>query len=285
MKLFTTASTLLFNISTAAAQTTTPDDESMVLIQSLGLKEDELPKPGYNMEGGSVFDNYVKARRDGQFFLVANLLAQYEKPSSEPIEAKGLRWCSNLHFTNNSSNGTYSRGVGYTAHCVNAKVGDFPSKFDSAGAQVTSSLVADEFSSTHSLSASFNAQANMFNVAAHSNTDNYVYLYTDVGLPIMCYLGWEVHDEGDLHPNADTSSLSATGQMTWVSSEEAALLLNNNASDFTPETFDEIYKKVWNDHHAFAAAAQQTTATTNNESSTSEEEERMRAMATMRRTL
>ena len=39
----------LFSASTAVAQTT-PDDESMLLIQSLGLK-DELPKPGYNMEG------------------------------------------------------------------------------------------------------------------------------------------------------------------------------------------------------------------------------------------
>jgi len=110
--------TLLMSISTATAQTTTattPDDESILLIQSLGLK-DELPKPGYNTEGGSVFDNYVKARCDGQFFLLEEGNIQYETPSSASVEVDSLLWCSNLHFTSNI-NGTYSRGVGYTAQC------------------------------------------------------------------------------------------------------------------------------------------------------------------------
>ena len=68
-----------------------------------------------------------------------------------------------------------------------------------------------------------------------------------------CLIGWETHDEGDMDTNADTSSWSGTGQMAWVSTEEAArLVVNNNATDFTPETFDDIYEKVWNDQHAFA---------------------------------
>lgn len=62
-----------------------------------------------------------------------------------------------------------------------------------------------------------------------------------------CLIGWETHDEGDMDTNADTSSWSGTGQITWVSTEEAARLANNNATDFTPETFDDIYEKVWND--------------------------------------
>ena len=105
MKLSTTFAALV-SISAASAQTTTPDDESMELIESLGLK-DELPKPGYNTEGGSVFDNYVKARRDGQFFLVGKGLLQYEKPDAFRIEGSLLRWCSNIHFTDSSSNDTY----------------------------------------------------------------------------------------------------------------------------------------------------------------------------------
>jgi len=99
-------------MSSATAQTTTlvttADDESILLIQSLGLK-DELPKPGYNTEGGSVFDNYVKVQNDGQFFLLEKGNIQYETPSSASVEVFSLLWCSNLHFTS-SNNGTYSRG-------------------------------------------------------------------------------------------------------------------------------------------------------------------------------
>ena len=272
MKLSTTFAALV-SISAASAQTTTPDDDSMLLIQSLRLK-DELPKPGYNTEGGSVFDNYVKALRDGQFFHVRNVFLQYEKPLSEPIEAKDLQWCSNLHFTG-SSNSTFTRGVGYTAQCVSAKLGDAAeiyAQMNASGAELTHQQQADEYSSTKSLSASFNAQANMFNMVSHTNTDNYAMLYSDTGLSTMPLLAWEAHDEGDRASNADTSSWSMVGQVTWISTEEAARLLNINATDFNPEKFDEIYEKVWNDHHAYAAA-QQTSTDTDTESSTSEEKE------------
>jgi len=207
MNFSATLAVLFSSISAAAAQTTTPDDDSMLLIQSLGLK-DELPKPGYNMEGGSVFDNYVKALREGQFFHVRNVFLQYEKPLSEPIEAKDLQWCSNLHFTG-SNNGTFTRGVGYTAQCVSTKLGDAAeiyAQMNASGAELTHQQQADQYSSTKSLSASYNAQANMFNMVSHTNTDNYVMLYSDTGLSTMPLLAWEAHDEGDRVSNADTSS-------------------------------------------------------------------------------
>lgn len=168
----------MFSASTAVAQTT-PDDESMLLIQSLGLK-DELPKPGYNMEGGSVFDSYVKARRDGQFSLFGEGIFQYETPSSALIDELTLHWCSNLHFL--ATNGA----VGYTVRCVTAYLND-PAECDDVGAQSSRALAADEFTATFSLSASYSAQANMFNMADHSTTDNYVELYSDAGLPTMPY--------------------------------------------------------------------------------------------------
>jgi len=265
MKLSTTFAALV-SISAAAAQTTTPDDESMMLIQDLGLK-DELPKPGYNMEGGSVFDNYIKVRRDGQFFLVGDGIFHYETPSSEIVQGALLQWCSNLHFTSNS-NGTYSRGVGYTAHCLLSFLGDNQSKVEAAGAQLTQALSPDEFTASWSLSATYNAQANMFDMTNHNNDDNNVWLLSDTGLSTMPFLAWETHDEGDINPNADTSSWSGTGQITWVSKEEAAALLNNDATDFTPETFDDIYEKVWNDHHAYAEST-----STGGESTEEEDEE------------
>jgi len=244
MNFSATLAVLFSSISSAAAQTTTPDDESMELIESLGLK-DELPKPGYNMEGGSVFDNYVKARRDGQFFLLMEGIVQFERPLSEPKELSVLQWCSNLHFTSNS-NGTYSRGVGYTAQCVGSFLGDSYSKVEAIGAQLPHILEANEFGVTRILSASYNTQSNMFNMVYHNNNDNNVWQFYDTGLSSMPYLGWETHDEGDDHPNAHTSSWSGTGQMKWLSAEEASLFVVTN---YTGENFDMIYEKVWNDEH------------------------------------
>lgn len=272
MKLSTTFAALVgISISAAIAEAqTTPDDESMALIQSLGLK-DELPKPGYNMEGGSVFDNYVKARRDGQFFLLGEFNIQFEKPSAEIVQGSFLQWCSNLHFTGSNNNGTYTKGIGYTAHCLLSFIGDayqHSEAVEAAGAQLTQALSSDEFTASEVLSASYNTHTNMFNMVNHNNNDNAVMLFSDTGLSTMPRIAWETHDEGDLHPNADTSSWSGTGQVTWLSKEEAAALLNNDAADFTPEKFVEIYEKVWNDHHAYAEPT-----STGGESTNEEDEE------------
>jgi len=86
----------------------------------------------------------------------------------------------------------------------------------------------------------------MFNMVYHNNNDNNVWLFSDTGLSTMSYLGWETHDEGDVHPNADTSSWSQSGQMKWLSTEEAALFV---VTDFNQVNFDKIYEKIWNDEH------------------------------------
>ena len=62
----------------------------------------------------------------------------------------------------------------------------------------------------------------------------------------MSYLGWETHDEGGVHPNSDTSSWSQSGQMKWLSTEEAALFV---VTDFNQVNFNKIYEKIWNDEH------------------------------------
>ena len=50
--------------------------------------------------------------------------------------------------------------------------------------------------------------------------------------------------------------------MTWISTEEAAALLNNDAADFTPEKFDEVYEKVWDDHHEYVGTGGESTTDT-----------------------
>ena len=178
---------------------------------------------------------------------------------------------SNLQFTGDS-NGTYTRGVGYTAQCVFTFLGDMYSEVVAAGSQVTThALTSDEFS-TRMLSASYNTQTNMFTITNHKNADNNVFLYSDSGLSTMPAIAWETHDAGDKSPNADTNSFAATGQVTWVSKEEAASLLNHNATEYTPANFDEIYEKVWNKHHAYAMALQQPTSITAEGDSNKEED-------------
>ncbi len=70
----------------------------------------------------------------------------------------------------------------------------------------------------------------------------------------MSAIGWEVHDEGDtIHPNAATSSFSGVVKFSWISVDEAANMLGNEADDFIPERFDEIYEEVWTSHAPHAA--------------------------------
>ena len=139
-----------------------------------------------------------------------------------------------------------TREVLDTAQCVKSFLGDTKSKFDTLGGQLPSTINADTFSVTTSLSASYNIQSNMFNMVYHNNNDNNIWQFSDTGLPTMPYIGWETHDEGDLHPNADTSSWSQSGQMKWLSKEEAALFV---VTDFNRVNFNKIYEKIWNDEH------------------------------------
>ena len=232
-------------MAVSAADNTTIFDESM--LSSLPGMGSELPVLGSNIDGGSVFANYVKARNDGQFFLLFQSIVLYEKPLSSKINWSQLNWCSNLEFTDigSSANDTTVNGIGYTARCVTAFIGDTLSNADNAGAQQPHSITADEFVATASLSAVYIPQTNVFEGQYHKTTDNFVIRFWDDGRSIMSYIVWEVHDEGDTHPNAATSSLSGAGKISWIHIDEAASLLNNNADDFTHEKFTDIYAEVW----------------------------------------
>ena len=72
------------------------------------------PAPGFNAEGGSVFQNFVDAVNLKQFFLLGNGSVVYEKPGSEPVRGSFLHWCSDLTFSDISS----SSLMAYAGHCV-----------------------------------------------------------------------------------------------------------------------------------------------------------------------
>ena len=78
--------------------------------------------------------------------------------------------------------------------------------------------------------------------------------YWDDGRKTASRIGWEGHDEGDMHPNAATSSLSAFGEIIWMTVEEVAQLLNTSTDEFAPDKFKQVYENTWIKEHEKEAA-------------------------------
>ncbi|KAL7548252.1 hypothetical protein ACHAWF_011546 [Thalassiosira exigua] len=199
-----------------------------------------LAAPGENLEGTSIFRNFIRAFEDGQFFWRVSGHGQFEKPFSDIVEFELLYWCSNLHFTNF----TEGSPIGYTGNCVADSLKELNEAAE-AGAQLTLVEVKDQFMQDSGISAVYIPQTNIFEGQSHANTDNYVWRFWDDGGASMQTIIWEVHDEGDLTPNMATSSFSGVYRWDWISVEEASALIGLSTSDITPESFEEIYANTW----------------------------------------
>ena len=207
------------------------------------------PAPGYNAEGGSVFTNFVNAVNDGQFFQAHTSTAVYEKPGSEPVQLTYLDWCSDLTYSDLRN----SSLMGYAARCLQMPLAGHDDAI-AVGAQKTYYFSEGLFGGTLGISAVFVEQLNVFEGQYHSNNDDFIIRYWDDGRKTMSRLAWEGHDEGDMHPNAATSSLSLFGEITWMPVEEVAQLFNLSTDEFTPETFRQVYTDVWIKTHKEEAA-------------------------------
>ena len=99
-------STLLHVVLVASASIPFVEAQTPVTAEQLyGNLVSTTALPGYNVQGGSVFTNYVNAVNDGQFFYLETGSSVYEKPGTEPIIGTGLTWCSDLtssDFSNSS---------------------------------------------------------------------------------------------------------------------------------------------------------------------------------------
>ena len=196
----------------------------------------------YNVDGKSVFANFVNAFNNGQFFLIRNVVVVYEKPSSETVKGILLHWCSDLSFTGIQNNSS-SSSPGYAGRCVFMFLGSFLADASAAGAQQTSASTND-FTATTGISAVFVEQLNIFQGEFQKNTDDYVFRYWDDGRPSMPLIGWEGHDEGDLSPNAATSAWSGVGEFKCTSVEDVAKLFNTTTDKLTPDTFKDVYANL-----------------------------------------
>ena len=214
------------------------------------------PAIGRNVDGGSVFTNFFQAYRDGQFFVLNSVQNKYETPGTKLVELDQLMWCGDLTFTNfdndeddDDAKTTMMMPMGFTGNCVWG-TSITKSTFEESGAQLsTAALLANEFNRDLSMSGVFVPQSNGFDVSWHLNTDNMVWRMLDDGRPMGQCLGWEVHDEGDAHPNAGSSSFSSVGRVQWIDANAAAALMDMDVAELTPANFVQIYENVWIENH------------------------------------
>jgi hypothetical protein len=206
--------------------------------------------PGYNDEGGSVFNNFVNALNDRQFFLIQAMSAVFEKPATEPVQATTFNWCSDLTFSDLSNSST----MGYTGRCVEKWLVGYDEVL-TAGGPMGGFFLEGQFGATNSISAVFVKQQNAFEGQFHGNSGNDVVVrYWDDGSKTSPTIGWEGPDQGSTNPDAAETSWSAFGDFTWVSVEEVAQLFNTSVDEFTPEKFNQVYVDTWIKEHEDEAA-------------------------------
>jgi hypothetical protein len=176
------------SIPFVAAQTEITTDELYGNLVSTAA-----PAPGFNVDGGSVFTNFVNAVNNKQMFFLRTGTNVYEKPESEPAQFTHLNWCSDLTFSdlNNSSL------MGYAGRCVRMFLTGYADTI-AAGAQSAHVYAEGQFGSTLVISTVFVEHINVFEGQYHVNTDDWVYRYWDDGSITMPWIGWEGHDEGDI---------------------------------------------------------------------------------------
>lgn len=206
--------------------------------------------PGKNIAGGSVFENFVKAYNQKEFFFTRETTTTYEKPGSDPVITRGLYWCGDLAFTDFINNS--SKPKGFAGRCVSGFWGGYEAATE-AGAELE---FDDEksFTDTDGISAVFVEQLNIFEGEFHRNNDNGQWRFWDDGRETSRSIGWEVHDDGNLSPNEETSAFSMVFTMTWITAAEAAEILTNmTADDLTPEKFKDVYADAWIESHEYEA--------------------------------
>ena len=226
-------------------------DENNVTIDDLYQKiAPTAALPGFNVDGGSVFTNYADLVNNGQFFFIWSVSLVNEKPASEPVKFSALRWCSDLTFSDLNT----SSLIGYAGRCVGMFLATAYADLLESGAQLPIIYSEVDYTYTAGISAVFVEQQNIFEGQTHTDTDDWVFRYWDDGRKTSPLIAWEGHDEGDMNPNAGSSSFSAFAELTWMSVEEVAQLFNASVDEFTPETFKQVYLDTWIKDHEEEAA-------------------------------
>ena len=169
-------------------------------------------------------------------------IAQFEKPASPILQSEQIWWCADMNFTDFVNDFTVT--MGYGGRCV-WKFTKGGVETVAAGVQGYTTDVAsiDEnedptigFKSTLGISTVYVEQTNVFEYAAHRNTENMVTRFWDDGRKTMPLNMWVTHDGVETN-----GAHQVVGQFVWLSSNEAAGFIGVNATELTPEKFSGVY--------------------------------------------
>jgi len=193
----------------------------------------EPPPPiGINTNGTSVFTNYDNLKEKGQAFLLYQASFTFETPGQN-ITYVAISWLSAATFS-----------VAPLPPAVNARVvGCLNARINSAKPGKTSTAKAQLYSSSYS------AQVNAMEAVITPTDGDWTNRFWDDGLPVNNVINWEGDDAGDQSDNAATSALAGFGTYTWISVDEAAVLLNVSVTELTPEKFNDAYAAAWERTH------------------------------------
>ena len=185
--------------------------------------------------------NYNALREEGQGFYLREGSSLYEKPDSTPTSSTvSVQWWCDLEFSLDDAD---TNKYGYVGRAVQYYLDSAVEDVVAQGAQSNGKKNAV------SVSAVLVPTLGIFEGQYHATHDDWVYRYWDDGSSTLPILGWEGHDEGDTHPNTDTSAFSATGTYTKITTEEAAKYLGMDVDDMTPATCSMEYEAAWNITH------------------------------------
>ena len=225
---------LVFFVPSASVVVAQPDEENAT-TPPLTSDDNE------NTDSSTLLlTNYNALREEGQGFYLREMSYLYEKPDSVTISAVGLHWWCDLEFSSDDATNNY----GYVGRAVDYFLGSTLEDIIAQGGQIANTNKHPTL-----VSAVLVPSLGIFEGEFHATYDDLVFRYWDDGSSTLPILGWEGHDEGDTHPNADTSAWSGTGTYTKITTEEAAKYLGMEVADMTPVTCSMEYKAAWNTTH------------------------------------
>jgi len=191
------------------------------------------PNTGFNTKNTSVFTNYDSFKENGQAFLLNQGRFTYETPRKN-VTYNVVHWLSAATFS------AAPLPPAVNARIVRAFLGSTLQDLLDAGARTSSTSIRTEL-----YSSSYSAQVNAMESVITPTDDDWTTRFWDDGLPVNSDLVWEGDDAGDQSDNAATSAVVGFGTLTWISVDEAAVLLNASVTELTPAKFNDDYAKVW----------------------------------------
>ena len=194
-----------------------------------------------NATSSLLLTNYNALREEGQGFFLQETAGLFEKPNSVPTSFAAVQWWCDLEF---SSEDADTNNYGYVGRAAEYLLG---SSVEDAVAQGAQTYKGKKWA--YSISAVLVPTLGIFEGQFHPTHDDWVNRFWDDGSSTLPLLGWEGHDEGDTHPNTETSAWSGSGTLTKITTEEAAKYLGMDVEDLTPATCSMEYAAAWNATH------------------------------------